>query len=101
MPKQEALAVTRKLKTGLIAGSVMSFGVLVALVAGHVTGATARQASNSGSANSNSNVTNQPSSSNSDDGGFFNSGPSNSNTGGFGASPNAPSQNPVGGSGVS
>ncbi len=32
---------------GLIAGSVMSFGVLVALVASHVTGATARQSSNS------------------------------------------------------
>lgn len=101
MPKHEAIAITRKLKTGLIAGSVMSFGVLVALVASHVTGATARQASNSNSSNTNSNSSNPPSYSNSDDGGYFNDGPNYSNNGGFGTSPSAPSQYPVGGTGVS
>lgn len=101
MPKHEALAVTRKLKTGLIAGSVMSFGVLVALVASHVTGATARQASNSSASNTNSSGVNPPSYSNSDDGGYFDDGPNSSNNGGFGTSPSAPSQYPVGGSGVS
>ena len=92
MPKEQALAVTRKLKTALIAGSVMAFGVLAALAAGHVTGVTAQASSNSSGG---SNTNQQPAPSNSDDGGFFNQAPANgAGNGGFGVSPNAPAQQP-------
>ncbi|MGH2502625.1 MAG: hypothetical protein ACRDID_08935 [Ktedonobacterales bacterium] len=96
MPRARALEVTRRFKTALIAGSVMAFGVLTALVAGHTTGVTARAASN---ASSGAPATSTPS--NDDSGGFFNSAPSTSGNGGFGVSPSAPSQPPVSGSSVS
>ncbi|HET9109819.1 MAG TPA: hypothetical protein VFN78_03230 [Ktedonobacterales bacterium] len=116
MPKGEAVAITKKLKAALIAGSVMAFGVLTALAAGHVTGATAGAAGGSGASPSNS-ATNSgsttaptnPANGGGDDGGFFNQGPasssssssSNSSSGGFGVSPNAPAQPPLSGSTVS
>lgn len=96
MPRTRAMEMTRRFKTVLIAGSVMAFGVLTALVAGHTTGVTARGASN---ASSGAPATSTPS--NDDSGGFFNSAPSNSGNGGFGVSPSAPSQPPVSGSSVS
>lgn len=97
MPRSRALEVTRRFKAVLIAGSVMAFGVLTALVAGHTTGVTARAASNGSSGSP------APTSAPSDvgSGGFFNSAPSNSGNGGFGVSPSAPSQPPVTGSNVS
>jgi hypothetical protein len=101
MPKHRALAVTRRLKSALIAGSVMAFGVLTALVASHATGVTARQSGNG--AGSNSQTAPANSSSADGQGGFFNQAPSNSsgNAGSFGISPNAPSQRPSAGSSVS
>ena len=101
MPRARALEVTRRFKTALIAGSVMAFGVLTALVAGHTTGVTAQAASSGSSATP---ATAAPTSTPSDDdsGGFFNSAPSNSgDNGGFGVSSSAPSQAPVSGSNVS
>lgn len=94
MPRNRALAVTKTLKAALIAGSVMAFGVLTALAAGHVTGVTAAAGTNSApSHESHSN----------DNGGFFNQEPSDDggNAGSFGVSPNAPAQQPVAGSSVS
>lgn len=101
MPRARALEVTRRFKTALIAGSVMAFGVLTALVAGHTTGVTAQAASSGSSATP---ATAAPTSTPSDDdsGGFFNSSPSNSGAnGGFGVSSSAPAQAPVTGSNVS
>ncbi len=113
MPKEEAVAITKRLKAALIAGSVMAFGVLTALVAGHVTGVTARAAGSSGGSGASPSNTTNPGSTTAptnpsnpgDNGGFFNQGPStgsnNSNSGGFGVSPNAPAQPPISGSSVS
>lgn len=94
MPKAEALAVTKKLKAALIAGSVMALGVLTALAAGHVTGVTAQQSGANTSANTGG--VNQPTApASSGDGGFFNQAPvSGAGNGGFGVSPNAPAQQP-------
>jgi len=91
MPKAEALAVTKRLKSLLIAGSVMALGVLTALAAGHVTGVTA----SAGGSSSGASPTQPSVPSNSDDGGFFNQAPANgAGNGGFGVSPNAPAQQP-------
>lgn len=94
MPKAEALAVTKKLKAALIAGSVMALGVLTALAAGHVTGVTAQRSGTNSPANTSG--ANQPTApASSDDGGFFNQAPaSGAGNGGFGVSPNAPTQQP-------
>lgn len=100
MPKSRALALTKTLKTALIAGSVMAFGVLTALAAGHLTGVTAASGANSNASNS----SNSSHASNShDNGDFFNQGPSddNGNAGSFGVSPTAPAQQPAIGSSVS
>jgi len=97
MPKAQALTLTKRLKTALIAGSVMAFGVLTALAAGHLTGVTSAAAGASS-------TTAPSNSSNSDNnGGFFNQRPSddNGNAGSFGVSPNAPTQQPATGSSVS
>jgi hypothetical protein len=103
MPKARSLEVIHRFKTALIAGSVMAFGVLTALVAGHTTGVTARAASSGSSGSSATPATAAPTRTPSDDdsGGFFNSAPSNSSNGGFGVSSSAPSQAPVTGSNVS
>ena len=100
MPKAQALTLTKRLKTALIAGSVMAFGVLTALAAGHLTGVTASAAgTNSTTAPSNSSHAD-------DNGGFFNQRSSDDdgnagNAGSFGVSPNAPAQQPATGSSVS
>ncbi len=93
MPKAQALSVTRKLKSALIAVSVMAFGALAALAAGHITGVTARQSGANNASGAGSTQQTVPSSS--DNGGFFNQGPtSGASNGGFGVSPNAPGQQP-------
>lgn len=109
MPKDQALAVTRKLKAVLIAGSVMAFGVFTALAAGHVIGVTSQQSGTSGASGSNASAgsSSQTLPSNTsganDQGGFFNQAPSSNSgsTGGFGTSPNAPYQQPAIGSNMS
>jgi hypothetical protein len=100
MPRERAQKITRAFKNALIAGSIMAFGALAALAAGHVTGVTAQGATGS-SAGSGATTPSAPTStprSNDDSGGFFNSAPS---SGGFGVSPNAPSTAPMTGSSVS
>lgn len=96
MPKAEALAVTKKLKAALIAGSVMALGVLAALAAGHVTGVSAQQSGANNATSPNTSGANQQNApSNSDDGGYFNQAPASGvGNGGFGVSPNAPGQQP-------
>lgn len=96
MPKAQALTLTKRLKTALIAGSVMAFGALTALAAGHLTGVTTAAAGASS-------ITAPSNSSNADGGGFFNQQPSddNGNAGSFGVSPSAPAQQPAAGSSVS
>src|SRR5271167_5029331 len=44
MSKAEALTIVRRCKKWLIAGSLVAFGILSALVAGHVVGTTSVQA---------------------------------------------------------
>lgn len=106
MPKGEALALTKKLKSALIAGSVMAFGVLTALAAGHITGVTSRQSNSANASSSNSSAPNTQTApannASSDNGGFFNQSPANgSGNGGFGVSNNAPYQPPMTGTSVS
>ena len=64
--KAEALAFVSKCKKWLIAGSMITFGVLSGLVAGHVVGSTSTQ-STTPAMNSPANSPNSPSS----NGGFF------------------------------
>lgn len=104
MPKEQALELTRRLKSFIIAGSVMSFGALTALAAGHLTGVTSAASSSSGS--SASPATNSNNSNSDDNNNFFGQQPSNSSnnstsSGGYGVSPNAPYQSPAAGSSVS
>jgi hypothetical protein len=106
MPRARAQAITRTLKNTLIAGSIMAFGALAALAAGHATGVTAHAgASNStGAGAAPSSAPTSTPGSDDDSGGFFNSAPSsgqNDNSGGFGVSPSAPSTAPITGSSVS
>jgi hypothetical protein len=90
----EALDLLARLKTTLVAGSLIAFGVFAGLVATHITGVTARAASsNNGSAGSQATPT-PPT--HSDDGGFFNNGPNS----GFGVGPPGP-QGPSSGTTVS
>ena len=102
MPRARAQEITRTLKNALIAGSIMAFGALAALAAGHATGVTA-SATSGGSAGSGANTPSAPTSAprSDDSGGFFNSAPSNGASGGFGVSPSAPSTAPITGSSVS
>jgi hypothetical protein len=70
MSKAEALTIVRRCKRWLIAGSLVAFGVLSALVASHVVGSTSDQAPSA----SNSQVTppaNGQITSSTSDGGFF------------------------------
>ncbi|GCE18745.1 hypothetical protein [Dictyobacter kobayashii] len=79
MPKAEALALVRKWKRGLVAGSLVAFGLLSGLVAANAVSANANQqtpASNPDTNNSN-NTTTTPS----DNGGFFNNNNNNNNQG--------------------
>lgn len=104
MPRARAQEITRTLKHTLIAGSIMAFGALAALAAGHVTGVTAHASSSTGSGVNTSSAPTSTPGSDDDSGGFFNSAPSSGqgdNSGGFGVSPSAPSTAPITGSSVS
>lgn len=83
MSKAEALTLVEKCKRWIIAGSLVAFGILAVMAAGHVTGATSNQATP---------ASNVPSTSSSDDGGFF------QQQGGNGFGNNNPSQPPMSGS---
>lgn len=95
LQRGEALDLLARLKTTVIAGSLIAFGVFTGLVATHFTGVTARAASSStGSAGSRATPT-APARSD-DGGGFFNNGPG----GGFGIGAPGP-QGPASGTTVS
>jgi hypothetical protein len=64
--KAEALALAHEFKKWLVAGSVITFGLLGGLVAGHAVGTTATQPTP---------ASNAPSTSPSSGGGFFQQGP--------------------------
>lgn len=68
LSKAEALAFVSQCKRWLVAGSLVAFGILSGLVAGHVTGTTSSQAT---SANQAAPTSNAPATSSSSDGGFF------------------------------
>lgn len=106
MPRARAQQTIRVLKNTLIAGSIMAFGALAALAAGHVTGVTAHADSgaSAGSGASSSSAPTSTPASDDDSGGFFNSASSsgqNGTSGGFGVSSSAPSTAPITGSSVS
>jgi hypothetical protein len=86
MSKAEALEFVEQCKKWLVAGSIVTFGVLAGLVAGHLVG-SASQAANQ----SNNQAAPGPNSSNtspSDNGGFFQQpGGSNFGNGNFGQQP--------------
>lgn len=67
MPKAEALALARKWKRGLVAASLVAFGILSGLVVTNAVSANSNQQTPTNSNNNNTNVTTP-----SDDGGFFN-----------------------------
>jgi hypothetical protein len=67
LPRVAALDLLGRLKATVVVGSVMAFGVFLALAAAHATGVTARGAATSGVPGAR--ATTQP-----DDGGFFNGG---------------------------
>ncbi len=87
MSRADALDLLSRLKTTLVAGSVIAFGMFAALAVSHVTGVTSRSSaatqSSSGSQGSQTGpVATAPT--NDDGGGFFNSSPPSS---GFGIGP--------------
>ena len=92
----EALDLLARLKTTLIAGSVIAFGVFAGLVATHITGVTARAASSSQNATNSGPQATPTAASQPDNGSFFNNGPD----GGFGVGPPGP-QGPASGTTVS
>ncbi|HEY4032450.1 MAG TPA: hypothetical protein VGL94_00620 [Ktedonobacteraceae bacterium] len=72
MSKAEALAVVRRCKTWLIGGSLVSFGILSALVAGHAVGTTSStQVTPAAVNNQTTSASNAPATSSSSDGEFF------------------------------
>ena len=88
--KAEALALVHECKKWLVAGSVITFGLLGGLVAGHAVGTTSNQATP---------ALNAPATSPSTGGGFFNQQPGQQQGGGgYGFGNNNPSQPPVSGS---
>ncbi len=90
MPKAEALALVEQFKVWLVAGSIVTFGVLTALVAGHMVGSTANANSSNNQTLSATNPSNTSPSSN---GGFFPQQQGGNNFGNGGVS-----QQPVSGS---
>jgi hypothetical protein len=68
LSKAEALAFVRTCKRWLVAGSIVTFGILSGLVAGHVVGTTFTQATPTNQATPASNT---PTTSPSSDGSFF------------------------------
>jgi hypothetical protein len=87
MSKVEALELVGQFKRWLVAGSFVIFGVLSGLVAGHVIG-TSGQAANQ-SDNQPAPSLNSPSTSPSDNGGFFQQGGNNFGNGNSGQQPSS------------
>jgi hypothetical protein len=99
--KAEALAFVHECKKWLVAGSIVTFGLLGGLVAGHAVGTTSNQATPANNTPSTSPSTNGG---NGGNGGFFNQQPGQQQQpqqggGGYGfGNNNNPSQPPVSGS---
>ena len=90
--KAETLTFVHECKKWLIAGSIVTFGLLGGLVAGHAVGTTSNQATP---------ASNTPATSPSTGGGFFNQQPGQQQQqggGGNGFGNNSPTQPPVSGS---
>jgi len=92
--KAETLSFVHECKKWLVAGSIVTFGLLGGLVAGHAVGTTSSQATPANNTFSTSPSTNGG------DGGFFNQQPGQQQQGGgrYGFGNNNPSQPPVSGS---
>lgn len=91
--KAETLAFVHECKKWVVAGSIVTFGLLGGLVAGHAVGTAANQATPA------SNTPATSPSTNGGGGGFFNQQPGQQQGGGgFGSGNNTPSQPPVSGS---
>ncbi len=93
--KAETLAFVHECKKWLVTGSIVSFGLLGGLVAGHAVGTTSNQATPANNTPATSPSTNGG------DGGFFNQQPGQQQQqggGGNGFGNNNPSQPPVSGS---
>ncbi len=91
--KAETLTFVHECKKWLVAGSIVTFGLLGGLVAGHAVGTTSNQATPA------SNTPATSPSTNGGDGGFFNQQPGQQQGGGgYGFGNNNPSQPPVSGS---
>ncbi len=96
MPRAQALDLLSRLKTTLVAGSVIAFGMFAALAASHVTGVTSRSSSSTQSTSGSQVAPTATAPSSDDGGGFFNQPPSS----GFGVGPPS-SQAPAAGTSVS
>src|SRR5438874_12224884 len=93
--KAETLSFVHECKKWLVAGSIVTFGLLGGLVAGHAVGTTSNQATPANNTPATSPSTNGG------DGGFFNQQPGQQQQqggGGYGFGNNNPSQPPVSGS---
>ena len=96
--KAETLAFVHECKKWLVAGSIVAFGLLGGLVAGHAVGTTSNQATPANNTPATSPSTNGG---NAGGGGFFNQQPGQQQQqggGGYGFGNNNPSQPPVSGS---
>ena len=96
--KAETLSFVHECKKWLVAGSIVAFGLLGGLVAGHAVGTTANQATPANNTPATSPSTNGG---NNGNGGFFNQQPGQQQQqggGGYGFGNNTPSQPPVSGS---
>ncbi len=87
--KAEVLAFVHECKKWLVAGSVIAFGILGGLVAGHAVGTTSNQATP---------ASNAPATSPSSGGGFFQQQPGQQQQGGYGFGNGNSGQPPVSGS---
>ena len=94
--KVETLAFVHECKKWLVAGSIVTFGLLGGLIAGHAVGTTSNQATPANNTPATSPSTNGG------NGGFFNQQPGQQQQqqggGGYGFGNNNPSQPPVSGS---
>ena len=92
--KAETLSFVHECKKWLVAGSIVTFGLLGGLVAGHAVGTTSSQATPANNTPATSPSTNGG------DGGFFNQQPGQQQQGGggYGFGNDNPSQPPVSGS---
>ncbi len=87
MSKAEALEFVEQCKRWLVAGSIVTFGLIMGLVAGHVVGSASSAANQSN--NQVAPSFNSPSTSPSDNGGFFQQGGNNFGNGNSGQPPSS------------